>query len=113
MSGETDVSGIKAPSCKAARCLRTSSSDKEHSKSALAEGLLQLLATESAKIQVRSSTRQGREAAHRCNGLPSPIQCPFTGANTHFRKRSQLSEAGRQTCRCSRQLPMCFGRIAT
>lgn len=41
-----------------------------------------------------------------------PFKVLITGNHTHFRKHSQLSEAGRQTRRCSRQLPTCFGRIA-
>ena len=49
-----------------------------------------------------------RIAAMGCQAL----QSTHRWVHTHFCKRFQLSETGRQTRCCQRQLPMCFGRIA-
>lgn len=55
-----------------------------------------------------AKARNRRIAAMGCQAR----QSAHCWARTHFRKRSQLSETGCQTRRCSRQLPACFGRIA-
>lgn len=41
-----------------------------------------------------------------------PLKIPIAGQTHTVAKRFQLSETGRQTRCCQRQLPMCFGRIA-
>lgn len=68
-------------------------------------------ATESAKIRMRSLPAKARERRITAMGCQAR-QSPHCWVHTHFRKHSQLSEAGRQTRRCPRQLPTCFGRIA-